>query len=702
MVLVGGEAGIGKTRFLDEVRERAGDGALVLTGSCLEYTRTALGPFVDILREVDYGALRQLKVKAAKSKRQLFAGMAELLRSAAERRAFVVMIEDLHWADQASLDLLQYLAAKLGETRLTLIVTYRVDELQSLHPVADAVGKLLRAPSVRGVTLGPLSVGETSAFIHAARRDPLALATVARIARLSEGNPLFLEELLRSAVDTAPGPAADALPPTLRELVLGRIRLLGVEDQRTLAHAAALGREFDAEFLAATVGRSIEEVRDTLRRARDLRLVVERRAQTVSYLFRHALMREALYSELLGDEARELHLAVAAQLEARHPERVGELAYHTWAARDADKAFTYNDAAGDRAATMCAFADAALLYERAIEFCPEPSVQRARTREKIAASLFDAGWPKQAVTFSEAARSDYERCGDLRSAAYVCHDLAKHCFAACDRDGCLNALARAAELVQRLGNCDGNSEIFALLSRQTGRLGDLDGARRLLDQAARCGGAEHDGSAVAFFHARGLMHCMAGDADRAVADVQRALTQHPQDDELDVSLNLACVAAEFGLDALALQIQRDESPKARERGHRLQELYASACAPNWRSSRAASRTPSKFWTRRARCWRSWTFPGSCSPSSPACRSVSRRGCCPRARGVLRRRCDAREQLPQRRMRVHQRDRERARRAVRARRAAQRCREPVARGDPGRRLGDLPHEAAGARGFVRGR
>lgn len=574
MVLVGGEAGIGKTRFLAELRARAEGAARVLSGSCLEYARTPFGPFLDVLRELDPAALPYLKVDGGKTKRQQFAEIADQLGSAAQGQTLVVMIEDLHWADQATLEQLQYLAPKLDATRLLLAVTYRVDEMQT-GAACDVLGKLLRAPHVSGLTLGPLSATETRALIHAQLRtlESPALATIARITALAEGNPLFVEELLRSAIGRAAEPAGDDLPPTLRDLVLARTRLLSEQDQRVLATAAALGREFDAEFLAAAAGRAVDEVRDTLRRAREARLVVERRGAIVAYAFRHALIREALYSELLLEEARELHVAVATQLEARHPERVGELAYHTWAAGDAEKSIIYNVAAGDRAAAMYAFEDAVLLYERAIELCAEPSLPRARTREKIARALFEAGRSKQAVIYSEASRADYERCGDLRSAAYLCHDLAKHCFAACDRTGCLNALAHAGGLLRRIPAGAENAELLALLSHQTGRLGDLEGAWQFLDEATRCGDVASGAAAVAFNHARGLANCMAGDADQAVADIQRALSlRRPA--PCEPGLNLALVAAEFGEDELAERMQRAALSEARERRNRGNELYA--------------------------------------------------------------------------------------------------------------------------------
>lgn len=575
MVLLGGEAGFGKTRFVTELRARIGSGARVLIGSCLDYAQSPLGPFVDVIHELAADVSPYLSGEQVTTKRQQFVDIAALLREASDSCTCIV-IEDLHWADQATLELLQYLAPKLATMHLVLLVTYRVDEMQGL--AADALGKLLRSPAVRGVTLRPLSETETNALIHAqlANRESLSLATVARIMALAEGNPLFVEELLMHyAVERPSALPAEDLPPTLKELVLGRIRSLDDEDQRTLVHAAVLGREFDAELLSRIVGRPIEDVRETLRRARKLRLIVERRAEAVSYVFRHELMREALCSELLAEEARALHGAVAAQLEALHPERVEEIAYHTWSARDADKCFTYNVAAGDRAAALYAFGDAALLYERAIEFCAAPTAKRAQTREKIAAALFNAGWMKQAVRYSEASRSDYEACGDYLSAAWVCYDLAKHCFAACDRAGCLTAIAYAADLIRRVPDDGRKAEILAMLSGQTGRLGDLAGAWRFLDEARRCGDTEAPRTAVSLFHASGLAHCMAGDRDEALADMQRAVADASTDGPDAARLtNLGLVAAEFGADALAQEIQREGLHNARQQRTPVVELLA--------------------------------------------------------------------------------------------------------------------------------
>lgn len=573
MILVGGDAGIGKTRIVAEFRTSAGlERPAVAIGACLEYAQSPFGPFYDVMRQLGVA----MPAKRASTKRQKFGDIAAALRTAGAERACVVIIEDLHWADQATLELLQYLAPALPETRLLVVVTYRTDELHRLHPVTETVAKLMRSPAVYHVTLKPFSPTEAYAFMDAVLgdREPLERPVVARIMALAEGNPLFVEELLRDAMARpSPAGAGDELPSSLRELVLERLRRLPEGDQHVLVRAASLGCAVDLDVLSGIVGRDIDEVRDVLRRARALQLIVEQRGATVSYTFRHALTQEALGSELLAEEVRALHAAAVGELEARHPARIEELAHHAWAARDVERAFEYNLAAGDRAAAMYAFADAVRLYERAIEFCAGPSARRAQTHEKIAAALFDAGWTAQAARHSEAACADYERCVDFESAAYAYHGLALQCFVACDRDACVRAIERAAELLRRVPQSARASEVLALMSRQMGRLGDLDGAWGFLEEAQRRGDVERAGTASAFFHARGLAHCMAGDPDGAVSDLRRALRDLPPDDPGPVGANLGLVAMEFGFDDVAEEFQQRALEAARRYRQPAQELF---------------------------------------------------------------------------------------------------------------------------------
>lgn len=594
----------------------ARDDARIVQGFCFEFAQSPLGPVIDVLHDLGDSPPSHLGADAVGTKRRQFAEVASRLRRASNERPCVVVIEDLHWADQATLELLQYLAPHIVEMPLVLAVTYRTDELHRQHPAVSAVARLLRATSAYDVRLSPLSTPETHAFIEALteHRDRPALPVIARITGLAEGNPLFVEELLRHALEhPAPVLASDAMPATLRDVVLARLRLLPDDDQRVLVQAALLGREFDADLVAGIVARTIDDVRGTLKHARDLHLIIEQRGEPVTYTFRHELTREALCSELLAEEARALHQAVTCVLEARRPDRVAELAYHAWAARDGEKAVRYNVAAGDRARLVYAFEDALPLYERAIEFCPEPGVTRARIREKTAGALVSAGRSREALRHSNAARSDYEACGDLESAARVSHQLSMQCFAACDREGSLGAIMDAAQIIRRVPKSPAAVEILSMVSRQLGRLGDLDGAWRFVGEAQQSGNVEDPGAAWFFLHARGLAHCMSGDPDAAVADMRRALASVPADDNGDAEnvtmVNFAAVAFEFGFDELFAEMCEAGLRTARTRRYPPRELYALGLGAEWNLRRGRYKEALSLLSEAAPLLDAVDFPG---------------------------------------------------------------------------------------------
>lgn len=587
MVLLRGEAGIGKTRFVAEFRRWvAQERAAVLTGECLEYARAPLAPFVDALERIAdldpdaaelyerlTGVLDAEKREEATAKRRQFIAIFSVLRRFAQRAPCVVVVEDLHWADHATLELLQFLAPRVVESRLLIVATYRSDELHRRHPVTAPLARILRSESVLDVTLEPFSPAEMNAFVRATLhgRD-LDFRVVATIKALAEGNAFFAEELLRNALDKAVVPDGE-LPPSIRDVVLARLNLLAEEDQRILMQAAVLGTEFEPGLLAAIAGCPLDAVRGVLRRARDLQLLREHAGDVVTYGFRHALTREALCGELLAEEARTLHAAVAAELEARGSNRVSELAYHFWAARDAAKAVAYNVAAGNAAAGICAFSDAAVLYERAIEFVAGPGPERALIREKSAEALFNAGAGKAAARQCERSLADYELCGDREAAANICARMAYQSFWSCDGEGCLRWCTKAAEMVRAAPRTPRSEEILGYVARILGILGDL---RRSLEYLEACSvDPVTADAAILVLQARGNASAMSGDAGSAIEMLRRAaaIAAGNIDSIVVARGNLALVSMEFGQDAIA-QAAADEALRfARE--HRLpaRELY---------------------------------------------------------------------------------------------------------------------------------
>jgi predicted ATPase len=200
VVLVGGEAGIGKTRFLGEAYATLGGVMRIVEAQCFENVQSPLGPFSEILGELDAGAIESGGDRLAQ-----FVAIMNALRRATATQPALIAIEDVHWADLATLAFLQYLTAKIGALKIVLVLTFRSDELHRTHPLTPVLAKLERSRQVRRLDLRALSEAEMRAFVASALEghDALEQATIRDILDVAEGSPLFAEELLKHAVERA-------------------------------------------------------------------------------------------------------------------------------------------------------------------------------------------------------------------------------------------------------------------------------------------------------------------------------------------------------------------------------------------------------------------------------------------------------------------------------------------------------------------
>ncbi|HET8629090.1 MAG TPA: AAA family ATPase, partial [Thermomicrobiales bacterium] len=338
LVLVGGEAGIGKTALAEELgREAADRGALVLVGRCYDLSETPpYGPWLEAFARYPAGGdLPPLPAPLAERGRlgpvagrdALFGQVRDFLAAVAAARPLVLLLDDLHWADPASLDLLRVTARSLDDTPLLLLATYRSDELPAGHPLAALLPRLVREAQADRLDLAPLDEAAIGALV--ATRYALAEPDLARLVAYlhdhAEGNPFAAGEMLRALAEAqvlragAGGwalsdLAAAPVPPLLRQVIAERAARLGVEAARLLALAAVIGQEIPLA-LWQTVGEVADEgtLLDLVERAVEAHLLVAAPDGT-SVRFAHALVREALYEGVLPPRRRAWHRRVAAAL----------------------------------------------------------------------------------------------------------------------------------------------------------------------------------------------------------------------------------------------------------------------------------------------------------------------------------------------------------------------------------------------------
>jgi len=387
VVLIAGDAGVGKSRLIAEFcgslaysRWRIGH------GPCQEDAGRPYGPILDVMSRFD--ALGAELVPAA-TKREQFDAIVERLATTASRTAIAIVVEDLHWADAATLDLLAHISTQLLRMRVLLLATFRPDALHPDHPATGGITRIARNARAGRIDLAPLAGIELRTFIDEALDDiDLPDETRRAIALAGEGNPFFTEELLKNAAERASARVSDRarsdLPVTVRTTLLERLRPFDEGERRIVRQAAVIGRSFGLDLLAATLATDAEHLLPTLRRARDFQLVEEITPEL--FRFRHGLTRDAIYEDFLGAEVQPLHRSIALALEDAPNDRhsLEALAYHWWAAGDDARAARYNEVAGDAAGRVHAHEDAIAFYQRALDAKAIDPAVRGGLVEKIA------------------------------------------------------------------------------------------------------------------------------------------------------------------------------------------------------------------------------------------------------------------------------------------------------------------------------
>ncbi|MDF2745154.1 MAG: regulatory protein, partial [Actinomycetia bacterium] len=487
-VLIGGEAGVGKTRLVGQLVAGArAAGATVLAGGCVELGGEGVpfAPLIEALRalvrDLDEPALARLVPGQARAELarllpelgppagaagqraafvaepgpwseqgrlfELLLGLLE--RLGAERRA-VLVVEDLHWADRSTRDLLAFLVRNLRHGRLLLVLTYRSDELHRRHPLRPFLAELDRGRRVERLELARFGPAEVAAQLAGIQGAPVPAELAARIHARSGGNAFFVEELAATPASTG-----GELPPSLRDTLLARIELLAEPAQQVLEVVSVAGAAVADPLLAEVAGLPEAELLAGLREAVSAHVLLAD-AGDGTYGFRHALVKEAVYAELLPGERTRLHARFAAALAARDSDDPGpaaELAWHWYAAHDLERALPAAVRAGLAAERAYAFAEAQRQFERALELwerCGEPAAEAGMDKTELLArageAAANAGAADRAVTLVRGALAEVDPAADPLLAGQLTERLAFHLRIA-GRPGAFEAYQEAVRLV---------------------------------------------------------------------------------------------------------------------------------------------------------------------------------------------------------------------------------------------------------------
>ena len=388
LVLIGGEAGIGKTALAEVIgAEAAARGALVLVGRCFDLTETPpYGPWIELFGRYqptaelpplpDVFAVRGT-VGAVSSQDALFRQVLDFLTALATARPVILLLDDLHWADPASLALLRFLARSLAALPLLLIATYRSDELTRGRPLSPLLPLLVREAGAERIDLHPLDDGAVRALV--AMRYRLAGGDADRLVAYlhgrAEGNALFVGEVLRSLEERGAlardrdgwrlgDLSGHTVPSLLKQVIEGRVARLDTESQRLLGVAAVIGQEVPLAVWAAVAEVDEEALLPVIEAASVARLV-EPTEDGTGIRFVHALTREALYEGILPPRRRVLHRRVGEVLAGRKRPDPDAVASHLQRAGDA-RAVAWLVAAGERAQRARAWLTAANRFEAAL------------------------------------------------------------------------------------------------------------------------------------------------------------------------------------------------------------------------------------------------------------------------------------------------------------------------------------------------
>jgi DNA-binding CsgD family transcriptional regulator/tetratricopeptide (TPR) repeat protein len=596
LILLGGDSGVGKTRLVGELEQRLGnENVLVLRGEAVEQGDTELpyAPLLGALRPLVRERHPTLKKLTGGSRAQLaallptlddspgpppasgadgsgqlrlFEALLELLDCLSETQPVALILEDLHWADRSTRTFVTFLARSLRQERIMVLLTYRTDELHRRHPLRPLLAELERLERARRIDLDPFDRRELTEALTDILGDAPSGELVERLFVRSEGNPLYTEELLAAGLD-----GRGAAPQSLRDAFMLRIERLPSDAQHAV-RAIAVGRRLDEGTISEVTAIDHLRLHDALREAVAEQVLVA--GENGGLYFRHALLREAVYDDLLPGERVELHLALARTLEQREDadgdsgaQTAATIAGHYAAAGDQPAALRAFVRAAIASRDALAYGEAAQLAERALELWPRVrdaealvGMDRTALLALAAEAQVEGGDHARAEVLYESALAELDPDANPERYASLLRRLARTLWGL---NRGLEGVAMAERALAMLSHEETPSReratLLAWLARTRvlrGRFRDAiaDGQKAL--EAAQAAG--HTDAEGAVLNTLGMAQLALGQVDEGVASLRQAAEIARRGDDVDGMIyaytNLADLLSLRGLTQQALDV----------------------------------------------------------------------------------------------------------------------------------------------------
>ena len=563
IVVLGGEAGVGKSRLTAALLRRAQSlGCVTLVGECSETDlslpylpfveaignriagdeaaklRDSLGsaaaPLGRLFPQLASPDWRSDPTQTAVDKVRLFEAMVALVRALTQSHGLLIVIEDVHWADQASQELLDYLTRRLRATSTMLLVTHRAVEMDRRHPLLPTFERWRKSGWSETILLRPLGLDGVREMIGAILDGGAASeALVREVHERAEGVPFAVEELLHDAVERgrtgtsetggAHQPPVHGAPPrTLADNILLRAERLPPEPAHVVRCASVLGRAFDFGTLVHVTGRTADTVLDALEACVAAQLIEEEPNRDDGYRFRHALICDAIYDDMIVSRRRLLHAKAADALRSMRDEEPADIARHLIAAGQWEAAGPACAAAGEVAMRRLAPAEACDLFDRAVAHTADPA-EHARLLCRLGEAWHQAGDVAVAQRHLETGVEALEAIGETATSAHHRLSLGRCCWERSNYAQAREHYERARDALEPAGPSEDLAYAYIRLSGLHSFALDAEAAQSLAERAVEI--AASAGAAEAEVTARdwlGLALCDQGRLDAGLGELLRS------------------------------------------------------------------------------------------------------------------------------------------------------------------------------------